>query len=253
MANVYLLQTDRQQSVLGGDPFPGRAYTAYGGSPRTQGPMQAFAGEVCDPFTGCYPLGNGLRFYNPRLLRFHSADRLSPFGKGGLNAYAYCLGDPVNFSDPTGRFPSWIFPVRSIVAGLINLGISAVKGYRNYKLERDFTLSAGNAASRAGEVTFGTPENAVSRWSAKDKAVALVGTVSAAMSIGTATGRLVGADSNILGWVDTAFATVATGMSAYELYSLGAEPVPRRYPVSLDNARFRSGLSRSGSIRETSV
>ncbi|KPZ22499.1 RHS repeat-associated core domain-containing protein, partial [Pseudomonas syringae group genomosp. 3] len=30
-------------------------------------------------------------------------DSLSPFGKGGLNAYAYCAGDPVNRSDPSGH------------------------------------------------------------------------------------------------------------------------------------------------------
>ncbi|ORC43846.1 hypothetical protein BZK31_28960, partial [Pseudomonas floridensis] len=36
---------------------------------------------------------------------FNSPDSLSPFGKGGLNAYAYCLGDPVNRKDPTGRVP----------------------------------------------------------------------------------------------------------------------------------------------------
>ncbi|WP_147458691.1 RHS repeat-associated core domain-containing protein, partial [Pseudomonas savastanoi] len=37
------------------------------------------------------------------LMRFNSPDSLSPFGKGGMNAYAYCAGDPVNRSDPTGH------------------------------------------------------------------------------------------------------------------------------------------------------
>jgi hypothetical protein len=48
-------------------------------------------------------LGNGYRAYNPTLMRFHSPDSWSPFGGGGLNAYTYCVGDPVNFSDPTGH------------------------------------------------------------------------------------------------------------------------------------------------------
>jgi hypothetical protein len=39
-------------------------------------------------------------------MRFYSADSLSPFGKGGLNSYCYCLGDPVNRTDPTGHKPS---------------------------------------------------------------------------------------------------------------------------------------------------
>jgi len=36
-------------------------------------------------------------------MRFYSPDTLSPFEKGGVNAYCYCEGDPINNSDPTGR------------------------------------------------------------------------------------------------------------------------------------------------------
>jgi len=39
------------------------------------------------------------------LMRFNSPDSLSPFGKGGVNAYAYCAGDPVNRADANGH--SW--------------------------------------------------------------------------------------------------------------------------------------------------
>lgn len=68
------------------------------------GSLLGFTGQPRDPLTGWYHLGNGHRTYNPVLMRFHSADRLSPFGKGGINAYAYCSGDPVNRHDPTGQF-----------------------------------------------------------------------------------------------------------------------------------------------------
>lgn len=54
---------------------------------------------------GLYLLGNGRRTYCPNLMRFYSPDKLSPFGVGGLNAYAYVLGDPVNKDDPTGQMP----------------------------------------------------------------------------------------------------------------------------------------------------
>lgn len=50
-----------------------------------------------------YFLGNGYRIYSPTLMRFHSTDSYSPFGAGGLNAYAYCEGDPVNYRDPSGH------------------------------------------------------------------------------------------------------------------------------------------------------
>lgn len=56
-----------------------------------------------DSATGHYLLGNGYRAYNPVLMRFNRPDNLNPFGEGGLNAYAYCAGDPVNRSDPTGH------------------------------------------------------------------------------------------------------------------------------------------------------
>jgi hypothetical protein len=48
-------------------------------------------------------LGNGYRVYNPRLMRFHSPDKSSPFEKGGMNTYMYCGGEPVMNVDPTGR------------------------------------------------------------------------------------------------------------------------------------------------------
>lgn len=64
-----------------------------------------FNGECRDPLTGHYLLGNGYRAFNPVLMRFNSPDTLSPFERGGLNAYAYCFSDPVNRADPSGHTP----------------------------------------------------------------------------------------------------------------------------------------------------
>ncbi|MBO9551425.1 RHS repeat-associated core domain-containing protein [Pseudomonas sp.] len=52
-----------------------------------------------------YFLGAGYRLYSPTLMRFRSPDVYSPFGIGGLNAYVYCLGDPLNWVDPSGSAP----------------------------------------------------------------------------------------------------------------------------------------------------
>lgn len=80
-------------------------YSPYGHRAPENGLLSllGFNGERPDPVTGHYLLGNGYRAFNPVLMRFNSPDSWSPFGKGGLNAYAYCLGDPMNQTDPTGH------------------------------------------------------------------------------------------------------------------------------------------------------
>ncbi|RMN64956.1 YD repeat-containing protein [Pseudomonas syringae] len=103
-----LLGTDMQGSVLeavSGQERQSLAYSPYGH--RAQGgPFSGFNGERADPVTGHYLLGKGYRAFNPVLMRFNSPDSLSPCGRGGLNAYAYCQGDPVNRSDPGGHISS---------------------------------------------------------------------------------------------------------------------------------------------------
>ena len=79
-------------------------YDPYGIQPGRSASLLAFNGECQDRLTGSYLLGNGRRAYSPALRRFLSADRLSPFSQGGINGYAYCLGDPVNRMDPSGEF-----------------------------------------------------------------------------------------------------------------------------------------------------
>ena len=37
------------------------------------------------------------------LRRVYCPDAYSSFGAGGLHAYAYCVGDPVNKADPSGH------------------------------------------------------------------------------------------------------------------------------------------------------
>lgn len=89
--------------LAGKAQFP---YTPYGRRPpqsEANNPL-AFNGEPLDSATGGYLLGNGYRLFNPTLKRFCNADNLSPFDKGGLNAYGYCSGDPVNRVDPSGHF-----------------------------------------------------------------------------------------------------------------------------------------------------
>lgn len=101
-----LLATDQQTSVIA-TPDERASFTPYGQRPPQANLMDlpGFTGQQADPVTGHYLLGNGYRGFNPVLMRFNSPDSLSPFGEGGLNAYAYCKGDPVNQVDPSGHAP----------------------------------------------------------------------------------------------------------------------------------------------------
>ena len=108
-----LLGTNVQRSVLevvAPHTTQTIAYTPYGSHSSSEAMLSVlgFNGQRPDPATGHYLLGNGVRAFNPVLMRFNSPDILSPFGEGGINAYVYCAGDPVNWEDPSG-FMSWNF------------------------------------------------------------------------------------------------------------------------------------------------
>ncbi|MBI6953428.1 RHS repeat-associated core domain-containing protein [Pseudomonas sp. CCOS 191] len=108
-----LLAIDQAGSVLGVSSTV-VIYSCFGYSftGRGQTTLLAFSKQPREPITDCYLLGNGRRAYNPVLMRFHSADTLSPFGEGGLNAYSYCENDPVNWQDGSGQ-------IRQLVSQLI--------------------------------------------------------------------------------------------------------------------------------------
>ncbi|WP_084614863.1 RHS repeat-associated core domain-containing protein [Pseudomonas batumici] len=112
--DTTLLATDSQRSVLHALERAQQraiAYMPYGHRAADSGLLSllGFNGERADPVTGHYLLGNGYRAFNAVLMRFNSPDSLSPFGKGGVNAYAYGEGDPINIVDPTGHFGVFAF------------------------------------------------------------------------------------------------------------------------------------------------
>jgi RHS repeat-associated protein len=110
-----------------------RVYTPYGECNNNQDDPSlplikrhniGFNGSRLDPIANLYHLGNGQRAYSPELMVFLSPDPLSPFGKGGLNAYSYCNGDPINNQDPSGLFWSMFKKVLGLAVSLVILGIA---------------------------------------------------------------------------------------------------------------------------------
>ena len=105
-----LLATDLQTSVLQHVSAAGTqacAYTSYGHHPAESGitRLLGFNGEHPEAVTGHYLLGQGYRAFNPVLMRFNSPDSWSPFGEGGVNAYAYCTD--LQWSNFPGHLDRW--------------------------------------------------------------------------------------------------------------------------------------------------
>ncbi|WP_371923689.1 RHS repeat-associated core domain-containing protein [Pseudomonas sp. EMN2] len=107
--DTLLLATNEPGSVVqtcaSSGPAQPLSYSAYGATPAdlTMAQTLMFNAERYESVSACYALGNGHRLFSPTLMRFYSFDTSSPFDKGGINGYAYCVGDPVNLIDPNGR------------------------------------------------------------------------------------------------------------------------------------------------------
>lgn len=117
--NRALLATDQSRSVLRKHTETGHRNIAYCpfGNHRYSSPgaLPAFNGQAYEQAIHGYLLGNGYRVFDPALRRFHSPDSFSPFGRGGINPYVYCVGDPISNTDPTGHLsmPKWLRSVLS--------------------------------------------------------------------------------------------------------------------------------------------
>ena len=110
---IQLLAFDSHRSPLQIESFGTSAivtYSPYGYSALQSLPV-GYKGEFFEPVTQGYPLGAGYRIFNPVLRRLNSPDSLSPFSGGGMNAYIYVFGDPINKDDPSGHMPVRSLPI----------------------------------------------------------------------------------------------------------------------------------------------
>ncbi|MFB7676228.1 RHS repeat-associated core domain-containing protein [Kitasatospora purpeofusca] len=184
-SETRLLVADGKQTVLAaatGGQHEEYAYTPYGyRATGAASSVLGYDGQWADPALSWLHLGDGYRAYDPALMRFTTPDSASPFGAGGVNPYAYCLGDPINRTDQTGHLSwnAWL----GIGLGAAFLALAVV--------------TAGASIAAAGGVMA-----AVGATSAATLAVGAAGVVGDVTAI--TSGALEEASpkaSSILGWV----------------------------------------------------
>lgn len=212
-------------------------------------PGLAFCGEYRDPVTGNYPLGNGHRIYTSSLMRFQSPDTLSPFDEGGLNAYVYCLGDPVNHRDPTGqKAEDYVLPVLSILTNVLGLFISGLRF-------RAFVKQVG--ASRRIRVESLSPS--IMPPTRQDWALSSVSAVAGVAGLTIGVARTVDPENKWQTWALAALTLVSLTTTAYEAWGLAQKrpwepstPVPVRRSASRShtaNPTASVGEIRNGSTQ----
>ncbi|WP_442112380.1 RHS repeat domain-containing protein [Pseudomonas sp. NUPR-001] len=182
-----------------------RQYSAHGSEHKNAANSDyGFAGERREPLSGWY-IPAGYRPYDPLLMIFLSPDSESPFGRGGLNAYAYCAGDPVNRVDPDGH--AWL---NWVIAG-IGLALGAVATVASFgALAPVFaTVAAGGIGAMTmsgafavgsavlGAVSFGTgvAATALEAIDKDSKAASILGWIS--LGTGLASGVLGGVSKSV--------------------------------------------------------
>ncbi|ODS24679.1 hypothetical protein AB835_02050 [Candidatus Endobugula sertula] len=132
-------------------------YTPFGEQTVEQGKAGrlGFQGNPMDRMIGDIDFGSGTRQYSPLLRRFTTMDSLSPFGKGGLNGYAYALGNPVNMGDPTGHTGESLLLEafgEIFLDGVLDLFTSGIGG--------EIAAGAESVANTAAEGAINTAEGA---------------------------------------------------------------------------------------------
>ena len=104
-------------------------YDAYGNSSVSGDELLAdyckirYRGYYFDAETQLYWVSS--RYYSPELCRWISPDSieyLDPESINGLNLYAYCFNDPINYADPSGCFP--VLAVILCGIALVGMGLT---------------------------------------------------------------------------------------------------------------------------------
>lgn len=238
---LTLTGTDHNNSLLlsndniGGEQL--HSWSPYGsGNPIDL--LPGFNGERSDPVSGSYHLGNGYRAYNPVLMRFNCPDSMSPFNEGGINPYAYCAGDPINLTDPSGHMSTGSkvgigLGVAGLFAAAFTAGLSLVASTIATALT--VTITTGASIS-----TMGAISGALASASVTSLVVGGLGIVSDVTAI--ASGAAESSDpaaSSVLGWISMGMGLAGLGISM----GMGGAKI-------LSSSNTTSSMMLSGTMKE---
>jgi RHS repeat-associated protein len=186
--NTYYFQRNLLGDVVGiystsGTKVGGYVYDAWGNCTitlNTNGiaslnPIR-YRGYNYDTETGLYYLN--ARYYSPEWRRFISPDDavyLDPEAFNGLNLYAYCNNDPVNYKDPSGCFP--VLACILALTALIGMGltVAGVTSDDDMLTAVGLTMVAAPAIVSGGVAVFATT-GALATWLGAGTMLAGIGT-----------------------------------------------------------------------------
>lgn len=221
--NLTITGTDYNNSVVWSEGKTNEM-TLHNWSPYGNGNqidlLPGFNGERSDPISGSYHLGNGYRTYNPVLMRFNCPDSQSPFGDGGINPYAYCTGDPINFTDPSGHMSTGSAVGIGVgIAGLLLAAFTAGTSLIATTIAMGATsvITTGSAIS-----TWGVISATVASASVASLVTGSLGVMSDVTAIASGVAEEVSPEdsaTSMLGWV-----SMATGLVGFtvELMEAGS-------------------------------
>ena len=140
------------------------SYSNGGASTTAVNNRLTYRGYYYDADTGFYYLQS--RYYDPTICRFISPDAVSYLGANedlvSYNLYAYCSNNPVNYTDPTGKFLNCI--IGAIVGLMVNSAVAIVAQLLDDEAsnisELDFwkhVLVAGGIGAVSGAVAASSP------------------------------------------------------------------------------------------------
>jgi len=181
-------------------------------------------------------------------MRFLSPDTLSPFDEGGLNAYCYCLGDPVNHHDPSAKSAEdLVIPILAGLANGLSLFISGLKFRTMWRDKKLTSATGGYPASRTGVLTYNTPEIPIAKPTRLEWTMSAISAGTALGGLGFSIARVVEPENDNYLWVTAGLTAIGLLTSGVEAWQLFGNRHRIRYPIETLE------LTMSGQRRESSL